>query len=84
MSVWIKRPACEGLYRWSTCARRVALASTHALHPSKRPRARAGGASAVMEGSARRRVAPAWSRRCMWRVASEGDMTCRWCEVLEA
>eukprot|EP00965_Chrysotila_dentata_P029348 974980-Pleurochrysis_carterae.AAC.2 len=36
-----------------------------AAHPSNRPRARAGGASAVIEGSARKRKAPAYSLRCM-------------------
>eukprot|EP00965_Chrysotila_dentata_P052063 1727898-Pleurochrysis_carterae.AAC.1 len=37
-----------------------------------------------MDGSARRRVDPACSRRCIWRVASSGDITLMWCDDLEA
>eukprot|EP00965_Chrysotila_dentata_P189692 6173458-Pleurochrysis_carterae.AAC.1 len=84
MSAWIRRPACEGLYRQLSCGSRVAFASVQASQPLCRPRASAGGASAVMEGSVRRRVDPACSRRCMWRVASLGDITLMWCDDLDA
>eukprot|EP00965_Chrysotila_dentata_P151128 4995022-Pleurochrysis_carterae.AAC.2 len=50
-----------------SCGSRVALASVHASQPSWRPWASAGGASAVMEGSARGRVEPACRRRCILR-----------------
>eukprot|EP00965_Chrysotila_dentata_P188742 6172923-Pleurochrysis_carterae.AAC.1 len=50
----LREMVCNGVRR-----RRVALASMHAsAHPSKRPWARAAGASAVMEGRERSRVAP--------------------------
>eukprot|EP00965_Chrysotila_dentata_P174944 5775829-Pleurochrysis_carterae.AAC.1 len=62
---------------------RVALASTQASQPLKRPPASAGGRSAVMEDNTRRRVPSAWSRRCMQRVASAGDMAPMWCVARE-
>eukprot|EP00965_Chrysotila_dentata_P009767 318468-Pleurochrysis_carterae.AAC.1 len=37
-----------------------------------------------MEGSVRRQVDPACSRRCTWRVASLGDITLMWCDDLDA
>eukprot|EP00965_Chrysotila_dentata_P032056 1069140-Pleurochrysis_carterae.AAC.1 len=58
MSAWIRRLACDGLYRQLSCGNRAALASVQASQPSWRPRASAGGASAVIEGSARRREDP--------------------------
>eukprot|EP00965_Chrysotila_dentata_P046504 1545461-Pleurochrysis_carterae.AAC.2 len=52
--------------------------------PSNRPWARELGASAVIEGRARRRVDPACRRACMHDVASEGDMTLTWWCVRDA
>eukprot|EP00965_Chrysotila_dentata_P163154 5388207-Pleurochrysis_carterae.AAC.1 len=37
-----------------------------------------------MDGSARKRVAPACCLRCMCRAASEGDMTSIWWDDLDA
>eukprot|EP00965_Chrysotila_dentata_P120120 3973010-Pleurochrysis_carterae.AAC.1 len=42
------------------------------------PWASALGASAVIDGSARRRVASTWRRLCMQVVAALGDMTLTW------
>eukprot|EP00965_Chrysotila_dentata_P189762 6173494-Pleurochrysis_carterae.AAC.5 len=54
-----------------------------ASHPSKRPWARAAGASAMMEGRDWSRAEPACSRRCMHRMASAGDITPMWCVARE-
>eukprot|EP00965_Chrysotila_dentata_P112015 3704175-Pleurochrysis_carterae.AAC.1 len=58
-------------WRWLRSKRRI-------------PRNDRAGESAVSEGRARRRFAPAWSRRCIWRVASLGNMMLTWCEHLDA
>eukprot|EP00965_Chrysotila_dentata_P217467 6190014-Pleurochrysis_carterae.AAC.2 len=78
MSAWISRPAYDGLYCEALCVWRVALASVQPAQPSKRPWASEPGASAVIDGRARRRVEPACRRACMHGVASEGDMTLTW------
>eukprot|EP00965_Chrysotila_dentata_P171043 5644597-Pleurochrysis_carterae.AAC.3 len=58
MSACMSRPAYDGLYCVVFCGWRVAFASVQAAQPSNRPWASEAGASAVMDGRARRRVDP--------------------------
>eukprot|EP00965_Chrysotila_dentata_P047635 1579732-Pleurochrysis_carterae.AAC.1 len=59
MSAWMRRPGYDGLYKVELCVCLVALASVHAVQPSKRPCDSEDGASAVMFGRFRKRLAPA-------------------------
>eukprot|EP00965_Chrysotila_dentata_P047725 1583200-Pleurochrysis_carterae.AAC.1 len=84
MSAWMRRPGYDGLYNVVLCVCLVTLASVQAAQPLKWPCASEDGASAVISGSFRKRLAPACRRLCMYAVAELGDITLGWWCILDA